>query len=280
MHVRVFQMVAYPSSVLRRFAVTSVCIVSLAIGVPPSRGEATEPTQSPHGHASGTHGGLIVPLGRDSHHVEPVFEKDGVVRLYMLAADETRVQDVERQTLKAYAKGVGGSASELFVLEPEPQEGDAADKTSRFRGTLPPGLRTGPVEVAIPMLRIAGERFRVGFISMPASHGEVAMPAKAPDDAARTLYLVPGGLYTAADIEANGLRTAAQAFAAFVPRHDLHPQVGDRICPITRTKANPACAWIIGGKSYQFCCPPCVDEFVKLAKEHPAEIQEPEAYVH
>jgi YHS domain-containing protein len=48
---------------------------------------------------------------------------------------------------------------------------------------------------------------------------------------------------------------------------------------VTLTKANPKCAWIVGGKTYEFCCPPCVDEFVKTAKEQPAEIKEPEDYV-
>ena len=47
---------------------------------------------------------------------------------------------------------------------------------------------------------------------------------------------------------------------------------------VTLTKANPACTWIVGGKVYEFCCPPCVDEFVTLAKAG-GPIDEPEAYV-
>ena len=35
----------------------------------------------------------------------------------------------------------------------------------------------------------------------------------------------------------------------------------------------------IGGRTYRFCCPPCVDEFVKTAKEQPGEVREPEDYV-
>ncbi len=45
------------------------------------------------------------------------------------------------------------------------------------------------------------------------------------------------------------------------------------------TKANPKFAWIIGGKTYEFCCPPCVDEFVALAKSNPELINPPEFYV-
>lgn len=36
---------------------------------------------------------------------------------------------------------------------------------------------------------------------------------------------------------------------------------------------------MIGGRSYTFCCPPCVDEFVKQAKEKPGTIKPPDGYV-
>jgi YHS domain-containing protein len=36
---------------------------------------------------------------------------------------------------------------------------------------------------------------------------------------------------------------------------------------------------VIGGKTYEFCCPPCIDEFVILAKEDPDRVLPPEAYV-
>jgi hypothetical protein len=38
------------------------------------------------------------------------------------------------------------------------------------------------------------------------------------------------------------------------------------------------CSWIIGGQKYTFCCPPCIDEFVKLAKADPTKILPPEKY--
>ncbi len=38
------------------------------------------------------------------------------------------------------------------------------------------------------------------------------------------------------------------------------------------TKANPVFSWVIGGKTFEFCCPPCVDEFVRMAKESPDDI--------
>lgn len=105
------------------------------------------------------------------------------------------------------------------------------------------------------------------------------MPSKVTNEAERSLYLTPGGLYTEADIAANGRQTASQTFAGFIPQHDTNPQPGDTLCPITQTKANAACTWIIGGERYAFCCPPCIDEFLHQAKTAPEEIHPPGHYV-
>ena len=52
------------------------------------------------------------------------------------------------------------------------------------------------------------------------------MPDKVADDAERELYLTPGGIYTQADIEANGNLTASQKFKGFMAKHDMHPKPG------------------------------------------------------
>jgi YHS domain-containing protein len=70
-----------------------------------------------------------------------------------------------------------------------------------------------------------------------------------------------------------------QKFKGIKSTHDMKPKAGDRICPITETKANPLFSWVIDGKSYQFCCPPCVDEFLKAAKASEAPLAPPESYV-
>lgn len=233
-----------------------------------------------HEHVAGTHGGSIVPLGRDSYHVEPVFEEAGVLRLYLLGADETRIQETQRQSLTAYVKAAGGREAVAIRIDPEPQEGDAQGMTSRFKGTIPETLRGRPVDVTIPNLRIDKDRFRVAFTSAPPhGPGADAMPAALADDEASKLFLTPGGRYTLADIEANGRRTAQQKFKGFKARHDADPQPGDTLCPISETKANPLCTWIVGGRTYEFCCPPCVEEFVRVAKDSPDAIKEPEDYV-
>lgn len=231
-----------------------------------------------HGHKPGTHGGIIVEIGRDNYHAEAVFEKGGTVRLYTLGKDEAKVQEVESQILTAYVKPIGGTEAVPFTLQPEPQPGDAQGKTSQFVGKLPQELWGQKVEVTIPSIRIAGERFRLGFAVASDSHDE-GMPAKVTAEEEQNLYLVPGGKYTEADIKANGNMTASQKFKGVMSSHDMKPKPGDKICPVTMTKANPKFTWIVGGKVYEFCCPPCIDEFVKTAKEHPEEIKDPEDYV-
>ncbi len=46
----------------------------------------------------------MVSLGRDSYHVEAVVDSEGAIRLYTLGKDESRVIDVESQTLKGFVE--------------------------------------------------------------------------------------------------------------------------------------------------------------------------------
>ena len=253
---------------------------SNASASPAPQGQHAGGAQHPeeHAHEPGAHGGLIVPIGRDSYHAEAVFEKGGALRLFMLGQDEGRVQEVELQTLTAYVKPAGGNDAVTITLEAQPQTGDAESKTSLFVGQVPEDLAGRAVEVTIPSLRIGGERFRLGFESAQEPHDDEHMPEKTTDAAEAALYLTPGGKYTAADIAANGNVTASVKFRGVKARHDLNPKPGDKICPITLTKANPDFTWVVDGKPYEFCCPPCVDEFVRAAKEG-GEIKDPEDYV-
>ncbi len=235
---------------------------------------------SEHGHKAGSHGGIMVSLGRDSYHIEAVIDSEGAIRLHTLGKDETRVIDVESQSLKGFVKEDGANDSQSITFEPSPQEGDGDNKTSLFIGKLPKELIGRKLDVTIPNIRIAGERFRLGFQTSQERHSSSSeMPDKIGDDAEQELYLTPGGRYTAADIVANGNATASQKFKGFKSVHDMNPKMGDRICPITETKSNPKCAWVVDGKLYQFCCPPCVDEFVKLAKSSSDALPDPESYV-
>jgi YHS domain-containing protein len=148
----------------------------------------------------------------------------------------------------------------------------ADDKDKKSEGPRPTGTA------------VSGNATGSGQASADARNGRdeaaaTVMPTKVVDEAERQLYLTPGGKYSAEDIKANGNLTAGQKYAGFKAKHDRDPKPGDRICPITDTKANPKCTWVIGGKTYSFCCPPCIDEFVRLAKENPDKVKNPDEYV-
>ena len=233
-----------------------------------------------HAHKAGQHGGTVVEIGRDNYHAEPVFDKDGVVRLFLLGKDEARVQEVDAQTLKAFVRAEGRAEPATVEFRPEPQPGDAPGKTSCFVARLPDELKGKAVEVTIPSVTFPDGRFRVAFAAPKgADHGEAGMPDKVSGDEEEALYLTPGGLYTAADVEANGRVTASQKFKGLKSSHNARTKAGDRICPISETKSNPQFTWVVGGKTYEFCCPPCVDEFVREAKEQPRNIKAPGEYV-
>jgi hypothetical protein len=238
--------------------------------------EAPPAAEQDHAHRSGDHGGTIVAIGRGHYHVEAVFPDGGGIELFILGQDETRVQEVPTQSLAAYVKAADRAQADAIALDPHPQPGDSAGHTSRFAGSLPAHCAGREVLVTVPRLEIGGERFRF-TVTRPAP--AVSMPAKVLDTEERRLYLTPGGKYTAADIAANGNRTASEAFKGFSAAHEHQTKPGDRLCPVTLTKANPACSWIVGGQRYEFCCPPCVDEFVALAKEKPDQVKPPGEYV-
>jgi hypothetical protein len=231
-----------------------------------------------HGHKPAAHGGLIVEIGADNYHAEAVYEKGGALRLYTLGKDESRVQEVEVQTLRAFVRRAGETESTSFTLKPEPQAEDSAGKTSLFVGVLPEGYQWPRVEITVPSITIAGERLRFTISPEQGGHDE-DMPTKVADDDERQLYLTPGGKYTLSDIAANGRQTASQAFRGQQSSHNDKPQPGDKICPISSTKSSEKFVWVVGGEKYEFCCPPCVDEFIKLAKEQPEKIKPPEEYI-
>jgi hypothetical protein len=242
-------------------------------------GDATgKATEGEHGHKPGQHGGTIVEIGRDNYHAEAVFGDKGEVKLYMLAKDEAQVQEVELQTLDASAKAEGELKGVPMKLAPAPRPDDSKGKTSVFVGTLPEPLRDKRAEVTVTTIRIEGGRFRFSFRNyQPGQHG---MPAPISGEKMKKLYATAKGKYTEADIKANGVGvTAVDRYGNEMTEHDDMPKKGDKICPISKTKANPKITWVVGGKTYEFCCTPCINEFVKKAQDKPEQIKEPEEYV-
>lgn len=232
-----------------------------------------------HDHPPGPHGGAMVAVGRENRfHVEAVFERGGQVRVYTYGEDESEVYPVEAQPVPATVRKPSDPTEYSVLLSPEPQPGDPPGKASRFTGRLPQELDGGRVELVVPAMTFGGERHWFSVKSEGDWHRD-PMPEKVTAEEERKLYLTPGGKYSEADIKANGSVTASEKFKGFKPEHDAKPKSGERICPVSRSKANPKCTWVIGGAEYLFCCPPCVDEFVRKAKERPEEVKPPESYV-
>jgi len=233
--------------------------------------------QQEHAHRMSERGGILISVAEDRYQVEALVEQQGRLRLFILGREEGEVVDVDFQTPIAYVN-TGAFAVIPVPLEPDPQAGDPPGRTSQFVGQLPAEARDIPLRLTLSGLHIGLKRYQLGF-AWGDQTPMAAMPRKIEDDAERQLYLQAGGQYSQSDIAANGGLTASEKFVGFQARHDLNPQSGDLLCPITRTKANPQCQWTIGGREYAFCCPPCIDEFVRRAKEEPDQIEPPEAYV-
>ncbi len=93
-----------------------------------SKSEQNKSAEEEHPHIAGAHGGIVIPIGSDSYHAEAVIEKDGQFRLLMLGADETRIQEVDVQSVKAYIKVAGDTDATPIDMKAVPQDGDAVEK--------------------------------------------------------------------------------------------------------------------------------------------------------
>lgn len=112
------------------------------------------------------------------------------------------------------------------------------------------------------------------------THGAMSAEQQKADQEQHTkvedgIFRTPGGLYTQADIDRNGPLPPSKKYADIMARHDLKVHPGERICPITETKANDRFQWWVSGKLYTFCCPPCIEEFVLHAKKGGDDAKKP-----
>jgi hypothetical protein len=239
---------------------------------------ASPPEEHPHRPAP--HGGIIVAVGEGDHHyhAEAVAVRRGVLMVYTYGGDAATVQEVESQVLTAMVRPEGEKEAARIDLLPMPRQDDTLGSTSRFFATLPRSVRGNALAITVPEITIARRRFRLDF--PPSTGAREDGPGDGDGDEERNLLLTPAGKYTEADIKANGGVTAEQKFAGFQAAHDEKPRRGDRVCPVTRLKARADCSWAVGGQSYQFCCAPCVEEFVRVAKGRPDEVKDATDYVY
>jgi YHS domain-containing protein len=263
-----------------------VIIVTLVIGVAavlalnlvgPGQPPAT-PAPESHGHPPGPHGGSVVAIDRDNHlHAEAAID-GGLVRLYLFGRELTEVRPVVARTLCAAVRLHDGEGDFALMLRPEPLETDPPGTASRFAGRLSPALWRGHPRLVVWSLPVEEARFRFE-IELAHSPLEEAEVARAEADEA-ALYATPKGKYLADDVRRNGTVPASRKYRGERPSHDDRPAPGERVCPVSRERVDARFVWVIGGKEYRFCCPPCIDEYVATAKERPDEVKEPEFYLH
>lgn len=242
---------------------------------------AASPAISTASHAETTpHSANIQSFG--NNHVEASLSTSGRLTIHFYGAQEKQLEPIDADMPPAASLLPTGEDSVTVALTAEPYPGEPAHTSSRFIGETgkSPG-QTGLV-LTIPY---QGQTYRVSWrpeqLPVGAVEGgaQTAMPQALGSAEAQKLFLTPGGLYTQADIEANGNTTATAKYGTQMSAHNAHPKPGDALCPISETAANAKFAWIIGGKTYTFCCPPCIEEFVRKAKETPAKIKQPEEYI-
>lgn len=94
---------------------------------------APRPASDDHGHAhpsEGPHHGALVELGSEEYHAEIVHGEEGRVTVYVLdsGAKQAVPIDAAEVTINLSRKG----EAEQFTLPASPDEGDPADKASRF----------------------------------------------------------------------------------------------------------------------------------------------------
>jgi hypothetical protein len=235
-----------------------------------------EPADQEHAHRPAPHGGVLASAGDDGghYHVEALVDRGHTLKLYTYGADVDDVLRIEHQVFTVQVKAEADAELTPLDVMPMPQSGDAEGKTSRFFGKLPQRLWGKSLTVHVPGIDLAGRRLALDFtIASPEK------PGAGPGDEEGKLLLSPGGKYSEADVQANGGILASHKYQGLQAKHDVRPRPGERLCPVTRTKANREFTWFVGGNSYEFCCPPCIEEFVWRAKEQPGEVRDPGDYV-
>lgn len=234
------------------------------------------------------HGGQIQGVGEN--HLEAVVEPNGTVALYVMGIMETLPFPLAQSTL--WGKVQSGTEDASVLLHATPLTGEPSGYSSVFTGEVPAKFVGKPLHLTLSV-PLSGQKRQVAFDvapgKLPSAGAGSVMPSHdlsatrvvaapvTPEE--QSLFLTPGGAYTAADIAANGGLTPTQKFQGLMANHHLHPKKGTYTCPITKTQANSMFPWIVGGKTYLFCCPPCISEFVKQAKEHPGTLKPPNSYL-
>jgi YHS domain-containing protein len=244
----------------------------------PTSSGAPMPTAEGHVETK-VHSANIQSFG--NNHVEAALSDSGKLTIHFYGTEEKQLEPMDTAIPPEASLLPTGEDPVPLELSPAPYPGEPEGMSSRFVAETDRRIGSVGLTLTIPY---QGKTYRVQWRpeNLPpgaVEGGEASMPQAVGSDEARKLFLTPGGKYTQADIEANGKTTATAKYGSKMSMHNAHPKPGDSLCPISETVANPKFAWIVGGKTYTFCCPPCIEEFVKKAKETPDQIKSPESYV-
>jgi YHS domain-containing protein len=234
-------------------------------GAPVTKGGAKEKDAKPHDHSDvGPHGGTLVEWD-DTYHAEFTLDHANKTATIYILDDKAKLApkiDAGKitkvlLTITSVKPFIEVNLTHDAKLSSEKGivftgTNDYFAKTTEFKGQL-----DGTVD---------GKTF-----GGPLNY----KPSKA------ALFLAPGGIYTVADIKANGNMTPAEKFKGKnLTMHDAKAKAGDPLCPITGNKAEAECAWTVKGQQYHFCCPPCLNQFIDRAHHQPEKIKDAKEYVH
>lgn len=243
-------------------------------------------TRSVLGYPHGVWPARVQPFG--DRFVEVRASPKGSVRLFFMAGLNRDFTPIAAPVLEGEAISVNGDAVQV-KLYPEPIKGLAGTGSWLYQGKAPME-RVQPnkwglygFRVTIPYKNVNHSvvwrpEQTTAWIDTRHLEQKVAMPVAPTSEEERKLFLEPGGKYTRADIVANGKMIASVRYRGAMAAHTIKPKAGSLVCPITQTLANPKFTWVIDGRTYRFCCPPCIAEFVRQAKEKPKTIHPPDFY--
>jgi hypothetical protein len=268
---------------MTRYLVLVAVLALAGCGGPPPAAppKAGPPKAAPDGRkhdhgAEGPHGGAIAEWGEEEYH--PEFTVDHATQeatVYVLDGSAKKAAPIDAKELTLTLKL---SPPVTVALAAKPQEGDPAGKSSRFVGRHQEFGKDQEFAGTISG-QVGGKPYSGDFKeeSHDGHKGE-KKSSRGPSPREAELFLKPGGVYTAADIERNGRTVPSMKFRDVAWEHDDDLKPGDKVCPVTVNKADEKCKWWVNGKEYEFCCAPCLEKFVKWAKESPEKIKDPEEY--
>jgi hypothetical protein len=230
-----------------------------------------------HDHGPGPHGGTIIEFGK-WHGEFTVDHKSQETTIYILGDDAKKAVPVKAETLLLSIK----DPQFQVELKAVPLDGEKQGLSSRFVGKHEKFAKEQAFAGTLSG-EIDGKPYAGDFQEKPEAHDHKKddKAAPKPDKEAREtkVFLTPGGIYTQADIEKNGNTIPALKFKGVFWSHDDNLSVGDKVCPVTANKADPQCYWWVNEQKYEFCCPPCLEKFVKWAKDSPEKVKDAGAYV-